>query len=217
MSQRRQPRRQPQQLDQQRREAIDALFREAGVGPGVCIRSAAVARAAAAAADLADDSLEWILTTELPATVWDWERYDFVSEILLADGMRIPESGQVPLLDSHSRYSALDVLGHVRDFGTAQVGEFAARTGRVRFAADETSQIVRSKVSDGHITDGSVGYRVDNSIWIPEQMTVSVGGRSFTGPVKISSTWSLKEFSITPIGADVLAKVRRLCGGSNRR
>jgi len=129
----------------------------------------------------------------------------------------IPASGQVPLLDSHKRNSALDVLGHVRDFAEAMAGEYPARSGKVRFAADATSQTVMQKILDKHITDGSVGYQVTKSIWVPEEMTVTVGGRTFTGPLKVSSEWSLKEFSITPIGADVLAKVRRLCGGSTRR
>ena len=111
----------------------------------------------------------------------------------------------------------LDVLGHVRDFAEASVGETMARSGKTYFAADEKSQIIRQKVIDGHITDGSVGYQVTKSIWVPEDMEVSVNGRIFTGPLRVSSEWSLKEFSITPIGADVLAKVRRLCGGCHRR
>ena len=39
------------------------------------------------------------------------------------------------------------------------------------------------------------------------------GGRIFAGPLKVSYSWLLKEFSVTPVGADVLAKVRTLCGG----
>lgn len=196
------------------RQSIEAVLREAGIHNGTWTRGASL-RAAAEPAD--DGALDWILTTEMPAMVWDWDRWDFVNEVLLADGMMIPAAGQVPLLDSHKRQSALDVLGHVRDFAEATAGDYLARSGKCRFAADETSQIVKQKVIDKHITDGSVGYQVTESIWIPEGMTVAVNGRNFTGPLKVSSKWSLKEFSITPIGADVLAKVRRLCGGSTRR
>lgn len=194
--------------------AIAAALREAGLHQGITTRAATLR------ADVDKDegeALDWVLTTELPAVVFDWERYDFVNEVLLADGMMVPASGQVPLLDSHSRHSALDVLGHVRDFSEIQAGDYPGRAGKVHFAGDETSQVIRQKILDKHITDGSVGYQVTKSLWIPEDMTVKVNGRAFTGPVKVSSEWSLKEFSITPIGADVLAKVRRLCGGSPRR
>ena len=194
----------------QARQTAEALLKSVGLNPGDSTRCAALR----ATVDKKDpDALDWILTTELPAAVWDWDRWEVVNEVLLADGMRIPASGQVPLLDSHQRQSSLDVLGHVRDFAEVTAGEFAGRSGICRFASDETSQIVKKKIIDGHITDGSVGYQVTKSVWIPEDMTVTLNGRTFTGPVKISSEWSLKEFSITPIGADVLAKVRRLCGG----
>lgn len=197
----------PTQIDI--RQVIETDFRAVGIHPGTSVRSLAMR----APAEPSDDSFEWILSTEMPVTVWDWDRYDFVSEVLLADGMLVPASGQVPLLDSHSRWSALDVLGHVRDFAETMAGEYPAKTGRARFAADEKSQTIKQKVLDGHLTDGSVGYQVLKSIWIPEGMTVTVAGKSFTGPLKVSTQWSLKEFSVTPIGADVLAKVRRMCGG----
>lgn len=192
------------------RQAIETILREAGILPGVYARAASL-RAISEPAD--DGAIDWTLTTELPATVWDWDRWEFVNEVLVADGMMIPAIGQVPLLDSHSRKSAHDVLGHVKGFYETMVGEYPARAGKVYFAADENSQIIRQKVLDGHITDGSVGYQVLESIWVPEGMTVAYNGRNHTGPLKLSTKWSKKEFSITPIGADVLAKVRRLCGG----
>lgn len=196
------------------RQIIEGHLRGVGIHPGTQTRAAGL-RAASQESD--GDALDWILSTELPATVFDWDRYDFVNEVLLADGMMVPAFGQVPLLDSHNRTSALDVLGHVRDFTEVVAGDYLGRSGKVRFAADEKSQTIRQKVADGHITDGSVGYQVNESIWVPEGMTVAVGGRNFTGPLKVSTKWSLKEFSITPIGADVLAKVRRLCGGTQRK
>lgn len=198
------------QINVQQRQSIESLLKSAGIMPGTSARSAGIR---ATTDPKEPDALDWILTTELPAAIWDWDRWEVVNEILLADGMMVPASGQVPLLDSHKRGSALDVLGHVRDFSEITAGEYPGRSGKCRFAADETSQIIKQKIVDGHITDGSVGYQVTNSIWVPEGMTVSVNGRDFIGPVKVSSEWSLKEFSITPIGADVLAKVRRLCGG----
>jgi len=187
---------------------IENILRAAGIHPGMWARAATGKRAAASEAG----GFEWILTTEKPAVVWDWERWEFVEEILLADGMLVPANGQVVLLDCHNRNSVKDVLGHVRDFAEAKVGEFPARTGQVFFADDPDSQAARAKVEGNHITDGSVGYQILKSVWVEEGSEVGIGGRIFAGPVRVTYQWSLKEFSITPIGADVLAKVRLLCG-----
>lgn len=199
------------------RDSIRAAFASAGVAPGTMVRSALIAPSAAAnaagqrAEPDAAGNLRWVLTTEQPATVFDWEQYDFVDEVLLMDGLILPAIRQVPLLDSHNRSSVDDHIGSVLDFVTAASGGFAAVDGAVRFAADEKSQRTAQKVLDGHITDGSVGYMVNKSIWIPEGTEVAIRGRMFRGPIKVSHEWSLKEFSITPIGADTLAKVRSLC------
>ncbi len=189
------------------RAAIRAEFAVAGIVPGTSVRSASC-RAA-----VAPDTIRWILTTEQPATVFDWNRWDFVNEVLLIDGITMPSIKQVPLLDSHSRASVDDVLGSVKDFQQARADGFVALDGQVSFAADDKSQRTAQKVLDGHITDGSVGYYVSNSVWIPEGMEAAVKGRMFSGPLKVSYASELREFSITPIGADTLAKVRSLCAG----
>jgi hypothetical protein len=192
------------------RAEITDLLARAGLLPGHTVRTAAALTATPGqrAEAAADGNLRWTLTTEQPALVWDWERFDFVSEVLLMDGLVLPAIRQVPLLDAHSRSSVDDHLGSVSDIRTSTASGFAAVEGLVRFAADDKSQRTRQKVLDGHLTDGSVGYRVDRALWIPEGMEAAVRGRLFTGPVKVSHEWSLKEFSITPIGADTLAKVR---------
>ena len=53
--------------------------------------------------DEATRSVEVIAATEAPASVWDWERWEIVREVLLMSGCRIPPSGQTTLLDTHSR------------------------------------------------------------------------------------------------------------------
>ncbi len=164
-----------------------------------------------------ENAIRWVLTTEMPATVFDWNRYDFVEEVLLMEGIMIPENGQVPLLDSHSRWSVDDVLGSVRDFQHLEAGGYPAIDGLVSYCADEKSQRTRQKVLDGHLTDGSVGYAVTKSVWIPDGEEAAVKNQIFTGPLKVSYEWHLKEFSNTPIGADKLAKVRSLCDAGGCR
>jgi hypothetical protein len=197
----------PQQS--QRNQEIEKILRGAGIHRGSWARSA---QFSARAPSVEDEFFEWILTTEKPTVIFDWERWEFVEEVLLADGMLVPATGQVPLLDSHNRHRCGDVLGHVEQFAEAEVGGFAARTGRIFFAADQYSRDTRQKVVDSHLTDGSVGYSQNKSIWVPEDHEVTVKGRTFVGPVRVTYEWGLKEFSPTPIGADVLAKVRLLCG-----
>lgn len=196
----------------EQRAAIRREFERAGIYEGLQVRSHCSARAAGRD----EDSLRWVLTTEQPAVVFDWNRFDFVEEVLLMDGMETPAIKQVPFLDSHSRRSVDDVLGSVTDFQTLKTGGFAGVDGLVNFAMDEKSQRTKQKVIDGHLTDGSIGYGVMKSVWIPDEEEASVHGRIFTGPLKVSYRWLLKEFSGTPIGADTLAKVRSLCAGSTR-
>lgn len=194
-----------------RRQIENELIR-AGIYPGMQIRAGACRTVPAAGVQTGDVSVRWILTTEMPATVFDWMRFEFIDEILLMEGMTVPAIKQVPFLDSHSRNSVDDILGSVNDFQPLQVSGYAAISGAVNFAADDKSQRTLQKALDGHLTDGSVGYAVTRSIWIPDGESAVVRGREFTGPLKISYEWALKEFSGTPVGADILAKVRNLCG-----
>ena len=193
------------------RSEIEQTLRAAGIHPGMWAREANIALVQRAEAS-ETGGFDWILSTEKPAVVWDWERWEFVEEVLVADGMLVPANNQVVLLDSHSRNSVKNVLGHVRDFAEAVVGEYPARSGMVHFAGDRDSQDAKAKVEGRHITDGSVGYQPTKSIWVPEGEELAVGGRIFAGPGRVTYQWKLREFSITPIGADVLAKVRILCG-----
>ncbi len=200
---------------QKNRQEIEKQLRSVGIHHGMWARSAAMGKRVAGESD--DGGMEWILSTEKPTLIFDWDRWDFVEEILLADGMLVPANNQVVFLDSHNRSSVKDVFGHVRDFKEAEVGGFFARSGMVHFAEDDDSQAAKKKVEGGHITDGSVGYQPTKSVWVPEGEEVSFQGRIFEGPVRVTYQWLLKEFSITPIGADVLAKVRLLCGAGPHR
>ena len=149
-------------------------------------------------------SVEVIGATEEPVDVFDWERWELVREILLMDGLEMPAARQVPLLDSHARYSTASVLGSYRDM---QAGK-GQLTGRVFFSSTPEADGPHTKLREGHITDFSAGYRVIESTWIDDGQTAVIKGRSFAGPVRVTTRWRIKELSICPIGADELAKVR---------
>ena len=153
-------------------------------------------------------TVKFVATTEQPAQVWDWERFDVVDEVLRMDGIILPKSGRVPLLDSHARHSVANILGSADTWDFTEVDGHNGIETVVRFASDNGGKDAFQKVRDGHLTDMSVGYRVLESQWIPDGERADIGGKLYTGPLKVATRWELKEVSLTPIGADALAKVR---------
>lgn len=151
--------------------------------------------------DDATRSVEVIGATENPTKVYDWER-GIIDEVLLMDGLEI--SKQMPLLNAHSRYSTASVLGSYRDL---QIKD-GQLLGRAHFSSAESADDAALKVKEGHITDFSIGYRVIESVWVPAGQKEKIAGRSFTGPVLVTTRARAKELSVVPIGADEFAKAR---------
>jgi len=151
-----------------------------------------------------DRSVEIVAATEKPSEVFDWRRLEVVNEILLMSGLEMPKTRQVPLLDSHSRYSVSSVMGSVRDMSV----QGDQLTGRAFFSTVPEAEGPYTKVREGHLTDFSIGYRVVEAEWVPAGKTATVQGRSFSGPVSVVTRWRVKEVSVVPIGADENAKAR---------
>jgi len=155
-------------------------------------------------------SVETVMTTENQVTVFDWNRWGMIDEVLLSRGAELPE--QVPLLENHQRYSLDNVLGSVR---TMRV-EGADVIGRMHFAeGDDRANASWNKVRQGHLQDVSVGYRAIEFQDIEPNKTATVGGRQYTAgsrPLRITSRWQVKELSLVPIGADPGAKIREEAG-----
>lgn len=149
-------------------------------------------------------SVRVVAASEKPVQIFDWERWEIVDEVLLMAGFELPETRQVPLLDTHSRWSVDDVLGSARNF-TSNGSVLEADTF---FSSVEED--VETKVREGHLTDLSVGYRALESTYIPKNEKAVIRGRTFEGPLKVTSRWLVKELSLAPIGADETAKVRSL-------
>ncbi|MDH5525159.1 MAG: Mu-like prophage major head subunit gpT family protein [Desulfobulbaceae bacterium] len=183
-----------------------------GLAYGFSARAAGM-RAEPATFDEKTRSVRFVATVERPVMVFDWERWDFVNEILVSDGMILPDGDHVRLLDTHSRYSVSDVLGSASDFQDCEVDDIPGKDCRVEFSSVQEGQDAATKVREGHITDVSVGYRVIESYWVPEGEKQIINGKSYEGPVKVSTRWELRELSLVPIGADNLAKVRSLMSG----
>ena len=141
------------------------------------------------------------LATETPARVWDWNR-GVIDEVLLMSGAEFP--AQIPLLDAHNRYSVESQLGSLRALHV----DGAALCATAYFSSVPRAEEAFAKVREGHLTDISVGYTVEDAVWIPEGETAFVDGRTFSGPLRVVRKWRVKEGSLTPIGADEQAKAR---------
>lgn len=151
-----------------------------------------------------DRSVEFILSTEEAANVWSWERWDVIREVLVAAGVKIPGNKQIPLQDSHDRSSVKKTLGSVREIRV----ENDQVVGRLFFARSPEAVEAFEKIEDGHLDSGSVGYSADDFIWIDEGQSFAFNGKAYTGPVQLTTGWSLKEYSLVAIGADPNAKAR---------
>lgn len=150
-----------------------------------------------------DRSVEFVLTTEAPAQVWSWEQWDIIEEVLIAKGVNIPKNNQVPLQDSHMRNSVANTLGSVREI-VIEEGQVA---GRLYFAKSPLAIDTFQKIADGHLDSGSVGY-TPTGIWIEKGKTYDYEGKTYKGPMQLTTKWDLHEYSVLAVGADPDAKAR---------
>lgn len=155
-------------------------------------------------------SVEATLSTPNAVPVFDFGRFEVIDEILIPRGAEFAD--QVPLLESHNRFSTDDVLGSIRNIRV----EGDKVVGRLFFAeGDERADRVWNKVRQGHITDVSIGYRADKFVDIPANQSQTIDGRSYTAKdrtLRITSQFTIREGSTVPIGADQAAKIRAEAG-----
>ncbi len=157
----------------------------------------------------ADDttrSVEAVIATDQPVTVYDYRTGEIVDEILRMDGASIPD--HVPMLANHSRYSLNDVFGSARNI---TVGKHEA-IGRLYFAeGDPDAERAWQKVRGGHIRDVSAGYRSVKYTDIRPGQSAVVDGKTYTAKgrtLRVTTQWELREVSLVPIGADSRSKIR---------
>lgn len=159
-------------------------------------------------------SVEAIGATESPVVIWDIERRESLQEVLLMDGCELPESRQVPLLDSHSRDSTRNIIGSFRDMKITKEG----LVGKAVYSHTPEGESAFQKTKEGHLTDYSVGFRIVDSQFVPENITTTINGRACKGPGKYINRWRVFEVSACAIGADANAKARaevQTTGGEN--
>lgn len=173
---------------------------------GMCSRAVAIG---AKEADF-EKGIDTVATTEAPALVVDWERWEVIREILPMKYREAPPSGKVPLLDSHNRSSIEKVKGSATDF-TISGADLMCKT-----FISSTEPNVRQKIAEGHIDSVSIGYKTDreNSVEIPKGASVVIDGQSYKNeftdgyPMVVRTWWQEHELSLVPIGADQAAKFK---------
>ena len=154
--------------------------------------------------DEKERSVEFVASTENRVSVFDWESWGPIDEILLMSGCQVPKRGAVPFLDSHSRYSIKDVVGSFKDF-RVENGELL---GRAYFSTVQEAQKAFTLVREGHLTDVSVGYEINEYRTLKDDEVFEHEGKEYTGPLRLVTSWELFEVSLCPIGADSNAKAR---------
>jgi phage major head subunit gpT-like protein len=139
--------------------------------------------------------------------MWDFRTDDVIAEILPPSAMVVRGGREfTTLLNSHKRNSTDDIVGRAENFRVSG-GDLIAT---LRFDNDENSQRVFDKVRSGSLTDLSIGYAVLESRYLQEGETITIKGRSYSGPAKVATRYELQEVSTVPIGADSMATFRSL-------
>ncbi len=195
-----------------KRKKLNRISQRSAQSNNLSFRSFSVRQDGPESIDTKNRSVDIVVATEDPVEVFDFERFEIISEVLVASGAQFPQSRQVPLLDTHDRYQTSSVLGSIREL----VRERDKVVGRAHFSSVEKVDDTWTKIREGHLTDFSAGYRPLESQWVPEGETYDYKGRSYSGPVRVTKKWKLREGSVVPIGADELAKARSAAGNKHK-
>lgn len=166
-----------------------------------------------------EKGIDTIATTDAPALVVDWERWQVVREILPMRYCEMPSNDKVPLLDSHSRFEIEQVKGSAKNF-SIDGGQLLCKS-----FVSESEQSVRQKIKEGHIDSVSIGYKTDSAytVEIPKGANVTVDGIAYRNdfednyPMVVRTWWKTHELSLVAIGADEAAKFKSLTNTENKK
>ncbi|MDY0164300.1 prohead protease/major capsid protein fusion protein [Desulfobotulus sp.] len=178
----------------------------------ILTRAMAATTRAPASLDADARTVDLVIATDTDAvTRWDYGLGGYVPEILIPSGFRAPASGQVPLLDSHERWSVRDVCGSIREIKI----DGQAVVGRASYASTDRGDAAFRLLQEGHLTDYSVGFRSAQEMILKKNETHTIDGRTYTGPCILVTAWEIREVSTCAIGADPNAKARSAGEGEN--
>ena len=148
-----------------------------------------------------------VIATETPVRRYDEERGYVINEVLLMDGVVLrANQSQIPIVDSHDDRSVRNIFGSIRQMQVID-GELH---GVPSFASDAESQVIRTRMDEGHITDFSITAVPMESLFVPHgQSYTTKRGAVVEGPAVIHVRWQPHNASICATGADEHSTVRR--------
>jgi hypothetical protein len=148
-----------------------------------------------------------IVATENPVQRYDQARGMVINEVLLMEGVEFRGGrNQIPIVDSHDDRTVRNIFGSVLQLRT----EGAELVGETKFASDEESQTIATRMLEGHINDFSITADPLEKIFIPRGQTYTTrGGITVEGPADIITRWVPLNASICATGADEYSTVRR--------
>jgi hypothetical protein len=148
-----------------------------------------------------------VIATETPVRRYDEERGYVINEVLLMDGVVLrANQSQIPIVDSHDDRSVRNIFGSIRQMQVID-GELH---GVPSFASDTESQVIRTRMDEGHITDFSITAVPMESLFVPHgQSYTTKRGAVIEGPAVIHVRWQPHNASICATGADEHSTVRR--------
>ncbi|NIP26666.1 MAG: hypothetical protein GWN94_19845 [Phycisphaerae bacterium] len=180
-------------------------------GPSKSIQTDLTTRTYQLRADTLDEdsrSIGAVIATENPVLVMDWSRFEVIEEVLIMSGCRIPEGGQVPMLDTHDRTTVRKQYGSTRELRV----EGDKLLGRNFYSNSDEAEHAWQLTREKHLTDNSIGYRVTNGVRIEPGKTAEIEGREFKASanraLRVAIEWEVRENSVCAIAADDDAKNR---------
>lgn len=135
---------------------------------------------------------EIIANTGQPMTVEFWD----APVVLDLDGLKIPRQN-LPLRFMHRPETG---IGHTESI-TIEPDRTVRAVGVVSRDTEEAREVVAS-ARKGFPWQASVGTTVEQYRFIPPQESVTVNGRSFSGPLYLVSKATLYEISLVDLGGD---------------
>ena len=157
-----------------------------------------------------EKGLDTIATTDAPAIVVDWDRWEYVREVLPMRYAELPDDDYAPFLDAHSRVSIEKVLGSAKNWNTTE-HELLCKT----FVSEE-EQKLRNNIKARHVRKVSLGYKTDPdfTVEIPKGASVTIDGVEYRNeyndgyPFLVRTWFKVSEESAVPIGADAIAQFK---------
>lgn len=161
-----------------------------------------------------EKGINTVATTEAPAMVIDWNRWEIVREILPMKYVVLPKEDYAPLLDSHSRSSIDKVKGSTSEW-KADGEELMCKS-----FISEAEPSIRQKIKEKSIRNVSIGYETykEFTVEIPKNAKVNIDGVDYENkfedeaPLLVRTKWKVKELSLVPLGADEAAQLRERLG-----